>query len=697
MKLPKGFLYAGVSAGIKPHRKDVALVTSTVPAAGAGCFTVNKAKAAPCLDAEKRLPMEGLRAVVINSGNANALTGNAGLETVQAVHASAETELQVPQGTVVSASTGVIGVRLPAEKITTAMPTLVASLREPPEDAADAILTTDTRRKMAHRVLTLDGREVRVLAIAKGSGMIAPQLATMIVVITTDCAIEASLLQHALVDAMAPSFNSLTVDDDMSTNDAVFALANGQAGNTRITTQNSDFIAFSNTLRDLCGELTRAIAADGEGATKRLETQVTGAPSALVAKDIALAITGSYLVKSALFGADPNWGRVLATVGARAGSQGYAVNPYRARVIIHGVVVYDGGPVNHDKSLLRARMREPEVKVEVNLAEKGPGDWTAWGCDLSYDYVKINADYTSLVVETPTGGVKKDDRLSNYSPAFKVSLLVEALGYISRFRGQRCVIACGDAPMTKDSLKRTFCEDVLLLRSVGLAPLVVHGDAPEILTALDRLGAAAQFVDGERLTPASDLKVMEMVMTGSISAELVSLLNRSGGHAVGLSGKDAALLRAKKHVRGDGKDLGQIGELVGVNADYLALMLDRGYVPVISPVGIGDDGESLDLHPEDVAAGVASAVNAEKLVYLTEAPGLLDGTEVVSEFTVEALRTKVASGAFSPTDERVARAALRAATAGVKNIHILDGRVPHAIIAELFTDNGVGTLLRANA
>jgi len=417
MKLPKGFRYAGVSAGIKPHRKDVALVTSLVPAAGAGCFTVNKAKAAPCLDAEKRLPMADLRAVVVNSGNANALTGNAGLEAVQAVHAATAEALSILPANVVSASTGVIGVRLPHDKITAALPTLVASLREVPEDAADAIMTTDTRRKIAHRTVTLDGREVRLLAIAKGSGMIAPQLATMIVIVTTDCAIAPPLLQDALGSAMASTFNSLTVDDDMSTNDAVFALANGEAGNKRITTQNKDFVAFAATLKDLCAELTRAIAADGEGATKRLETEVTGAPSEVVAKDIALAISGSYLVKSALFGADPNWGRILATVGARAGSQGYAVNPYRARVIIHGVLVYDGGPVNHDKTVLRARMREPEVKVEVNLAEKGPGDWTAWGCDLSYDYVKINADYTSLVVETETGGVKKDDRLSNYCPA----------------------------------------------------------------------------------------------------------------------------------------------------------------------------------------------------------------------------------------------------------------------------------------
>lgn len=257
---------------------------------------------------------------------------------------------------------------------------------------------------------------------------------------------------------------------------------------------------------------------------------------------------------------------------------------------IQGVEVYDGGPLEADKRRLEARMREPEVRVEVD-PRAGEASATAWGCDLSYDYVKINADYTSLLVETPSGGVAKDERLSNYSPAFKVSLLVEALGYISRFEGKRCVIKYGGAAMTKESLKRAFCDDMLLLRSVGLCPIVVHGGGPDITRALETLGGEARFVDGQRVTGPSDLGVVEMVLTGSINTELVTLLNRSGANAVGVSGKDAALLTARKLVREDGVDLGQVGELVGVNGGLLDLLLQQGYIPVISPVGLGEDGQ----------------------------------------------------------------------------------------------------------
>lgn len=694
MKTPAGFQFSGVPAGLKPQRKDLALVYSKAPCVAAGLITVNAARAAPCIDAAARLPAEGIHALVINAGNANALTGVAGMEAVKEIHGSAAKALGIPDSSVLSASTGVIGVKLPANKIVDAMPHLVANLRTEADAAAEAIMTTDTRVKMAHRSITIDGKPVTLAAICKGSGMIAPQMATMIAAIVTDCAISKAALSKALKAASDLTFNRLTVDNDMSTNDAVFALANGLAQNKELTEKSADYDAFSLALVSLCEELTKEIAADGEGATKKLEIVVTQAPSVEVAEDLAKAVAGSSLVKAAIFGADPNWGRILATVGARVGSQKFKVNPYKATVVIQGLPVYAAGPQDCDKQVLKARMRDPEVKIEVALAA-GDAQATAWGCDLSYDYVKINADYTSLIVERPEGGVGKDDRLANYSPAFKVSLLVQALGYISRFKGERCVVKYGGAAMTKETLKRTFCQDILLLRSVGLKPIVVHGGGPDVTRALEKLGTTPQFIDGQRVTNEADLKIVEMVLSGSINSELVTLLNQKGANAVGLSGKDAALLRARKLMRADGVDLGQEGELIEVNAKLVDLLLQQDYVPVISPVGIGAQGESFNLNADVVAAGVAAALGAKKLIYLTDAPGILENGELVSELSPAQLRQQLESGTVKNGMATKSESILKALSGGVEAVHVIDGRTPHSVIAELFTDKGVGTVIRA--
>ncbi len=382
---------------------------------------------------------------------------------------------------------------------------------------------------------------------------------------------------------------------------------------------------------------------------------------------------------------------MLATVGARAGSQGFAVDPTQAAVSIQGVSVYRQSPVAHDPAVLRAKMRSPEVAVEVALGA-GLGSATSWGCDLSYDYVKINADYTSLIVQTPSGGVAKDDRLSNYSPSFKVSLLVEALSYISRFADKRCVIKYGGAAMLKESLKRSFCNDINLLRSLDLKPIVVHGGGPEITKTLDKLGRKAEFVDGMRITDASDLKVVEM-LSGSVNSEIVTLLNREGGSAVGVSGKDGALLRAKKQPVENGRDLGQVGEITQVNAKFLEMLLAQDYVPIISPIGIGDDGQSYDLSADAVAAEVAIALGASKLIYLTDVAGVLEGGELISELTSDELRRRTESGAISGGMTAKAKSILKALAQGVERVHVIDGRTPHSLIAELFTDRGVGTLI----
>jgi acetylglutamate kinase len=544
--------------------------------------------------------------------------------------------------------------------------------------------------------VVLGGKGATVSAICKGSGMLAPQLATVICLVATDAAVTPKLLQEALARAAAGTFNMVTVDGDMSTNDCVLALANGLAGNPRIAEPGPDLAVLEAALTDLCGEMARAVAADGEGATRSIEVVVSGAPSDEAARDVARAIAQSPLVKAAVFGADPNWGRVMATVGARAGSRGWPIDPFKARVTLQGVPVFGRNrPLDFDREALRARMRETRVDVLVELAD-GPARAVAWGCDLSYDYVKINADYTSMIVQKPDGMVAKDEKVSSYTPAFKRALIVEALKYISAFSGQIAVIKYGGAAMVKDSLKAAFAEDVTLLKRVGLKPVVVHGGALEINKTLERMGEHSEFVDGLRVTDAESLPVVEMVLTGKVNQELVALLNARDAGAVGVSGKDGQLLRARKLAHESGRDLGQLGEVTEVNKEFLRMLLKGGYVPVISPIALGEDGGSLSINADEVAAAVAAALGARKLIYLTDVAGILESApdgELVRQVTAADLVRRMEAGSLTGGMKHKARAILAALEGGVERVHVLDGRQPHSVIAELFTDRGVGTLV----
>ncbi len=688
MPVARGFLFSGLHCGIKPFKKDLALVFSESPCNAAATLTVNKARAAPIIDCANRLPAQGMRAVLINSGNANALTGPEGLEDVHELCAATAQVLEVDPRTVLMASTGVIGQRLPKAKVTAALPKLKAELRAAPESAAEAMLTTDTHIKVASRVVRFGRKEGRITGLAKGSGMIAPQLASTIGVLCTDIAISAPLLQRALLAGMDGSFNNLTIDNDMSTNDVVLALANGQLGNAEITEAGPEFEAFAAAVQSLCVELAKEVARDGEGATRLLEVRVSGAPTPAIATDIARSVAGSTLVKAAIFGADPNWGRILATVGARCGSQRYDVDPTAAKVTVQSVVVYDArptldvrafpiesvatndageGPSVPGHAQLRARMRSPEVLVEVDL-RSGSATSVGWGCDLSYDYVKINADYTSLLVPTADGSVAKDDRLTNYSPKFKVNLVTQALSYMSRFAGKRVVLKLGRHAMGKDSLRASIVEDVKLLRAAGMVPILVHGESPEG-------------------TSKGDLRSKEMMLSGQTNTELVTALNRTGVHAIGLSGMDASFLKGRRV--GEGLP----GEVVAINTELVDMFLSRNYVPVVSPVGFLDDGSTLPLEPDQVASELAVVAKAAKLVYLVGVPGFVEHDELLGQLTIATLREKVERNVFNRNLTRKARHAISALERGVERVHVVDARTPHSIIAEFFTDQGIGSLV----
>lgn len=393
---PAGFWAAGVRCGLRKagdDRPDLALLVSERPAAAAGVYTKNRVQAAPIQVTREHLASGRARAVVANAGVANAATGARGLADARRMAAVAAEALGLgAPAEVAVASTGVIGNDLPMEKIEAGIRAAAARLgRAGGAEAAVAITTTDTRPKERALRLTLGGRAVTLGAMAKGSGMIHPDMATMLCFVTTDAAVAPDALAAALRAAVDRSFNMVTVDGDMSTNDCVVILANGAAGNAPVRADTPDFARFEAALTAVCTELAREIARDGEGATKLIEVAVRGARSEADARRAARAVAGSSLVKAAVFGADANWGRILAALGY----SGAEFDPERVSVRLGDLVLAEGGrSAGFDEDRARALLQQETVRFDVDLGAGG-GAATAWGCDLTYDYVRINGSYRS--------------------------------------------------------------------------------------------------------------------------------------------------------------------------------------------------------------------------------------------------------------------------------------------------------------
>lgn len=393
-KVP-GFLVSGIRCGIKKKAgaKDLALIYSELEASAAAVFTKNAVKAAPVLLDMERIKSGKGRAVIINSGNANACTGNDGMKKAKETTKAVAKALKVKEDMVYVSSTGVIGEPLPVDRITSAVPELAKGLKADNwKGAEDAIMTTDAFPKMVGVQEEIGGKAVTIMGIAKGAGMIHPNMATMLCYIATDCAISPGLLDKALRKAVDLSFNSITVDGDTSTNDTVLILANGAAENRLLTSRSKEMDKFQDALNYVTRELAKMIVRDGEGATKVIEVNVKGATSMTAAKKAANAIGRSNLVKTAFFGMDPNWGRIAAAVGY----SGVKVLPEKMDIYINDLqVVKNGLCVGGDwEKKAREAMKGSEVKVTVNL-NLGRGEATLWASDLTYDYVKINASYRS--------------------------------------------------------------------------------------------------------------------------------------------------------------------------------------------------------------------------------------------------------------------------------------------------------------
>lgn len=386
----KGFKAAGVRCGIKQKGPDLAAIYSETECSVAGVFTTNAFKAASVLMNLDRLKSGKARAVIANSGNANACTGEQGLRDARHICRLAAELLNVPEKQVFNASTGIIGVPLPMEKIEAGVRDAAAKLSsDGGESASLAIMTTDTVPKTSAYEFEIGGKTVRVGGMCKGSGMICPNMATMLCFITTDANISTALLQKSLVSGVERSFNSLTVDGDMSTNDSLILLANGASGCDEITEGSAEFDAFDLALGRVCLDLATACARDGEGATKYVEVHVVNAASYQDAKAVAMTISNSPLVKTAIFGQDPNWGRVLCA----AGRSGALVVPEKTTLFFGNVkIVENGEPIELDPEAARKPMLEKELIITVDLGV-GTESATAFTCDFSYDYVKINAEY----------------------------------------------------------------------------------------------------------------------------------------------------------------------------------------------------------------------------------------------------------------------------------------------------------------
>lgn len=387
---PLGFVANGIKSGIKKGKLDLGLIVSKVPALAAGVFTTNELKAAPVKVSQARVKYGKAQAIVANSGNANCLTGKRGLKDAIDIATRVSLSLWIGENDVLVASTGIIGKPLPLDKIKSAIPKLVKGLSSAKEVlAAQAILTTDTRPKRIAVAIKIGKKVVKIGGIAKGAGMICPNMATMLSFLTTDANIELKALRRSLKDAVYNSFNAITVDGDMSTNDTVLILANALAGNPKIKYGSSDYKIFSEALNYVASHLAKEIVRDGEGATKFIEIEVKGAKSPGDAKRIAKQIANSNLVKTTIAGEDPNIGRVASAAGA----SGIKFNESRLDIYLNGTKAVSGGNVIYKNiPKLKNLLKKKEIIITLDL-NQGRNSATVLTCDLTEEYIKINARY----------------------------------------------------------------------------------------------------------------------------------------------------------------------------------------------------------------------------------------------------------------------------------------------------------------
>ncbi len=614
----EGFRFAGSRCGIKHARPDLALVVSDRPTVVAGCFTQNRVRAA-CVDRNADLlPSQGVRALILNSGNANAMTGETGTTGNVRMAQTAAQSLGLSVDQVLTASTGVIGVPLPIELIEEAAADFEGKLSEDPTEFAHAILTTDTCTKVAHTTVQVPGADttIRIVGIAKGSGMIHPNMATTFGFVMTDAAIAPAKLQALLGPAVDRSFNAITVDGDSSTNDMVLAFANG-ASEVHVEGGPAES-AFGDALQAVLHSLAKQVAQDGEGATRLLEVEVTGAPSEAIARELARGVCRSSLVKCSAFAGQAEWGRVCMAVGQAAADQGIDIDIDALTVSAQGTLLYDrtGPKLGHNSASLRAGLQQTQVHWSVDIGQ-GEHSATAYGCDLSYDYVRINADESKQIEVTRTGGVTRNLSLAAYSPRLKHQLLCEGLSYVRRFAGMRAMVVLSSVERLETPVT-SLAGDLELCLDAGIKPLAVlpsSGSVDAIADHMQQLGRFAAKVSGD---------------------------------PVSISDK-----------------------------------LDRGHLCLLTRTSPAPDA----------IVDLALKLGIQKLIVLAPDGGLRDKHGLVQRLSPDTFLTGLDRGRFDATDPELLVLARHAAKRGIPAFHAIDGRIPHAVVGELFTDEGIGTLI----
>jgi acetylglutamate kinase len=622
--VPAGFRFAGLHAGIKRSRPDLGLIQCTPGTVAAACFTQNPVRAA-CVDRNASLiPMAPVGAVIINSGNANALTGAGGVHANEAMAQSAAEVLGLDPNTVLTCSTGVIGIPLNTGAIERALPRLVDDLGQDPTGFADAILTTDTGRKLAWASVHIPGYDepVTILGVAKGSGMIHPNMATTLGFVCTDAKVAPEALQELLSEQIDSTFNAISVDGDTSTNDTVMMLASGQA-HAQVESD-EQIAAFGAALHGVLLDLAKQVAADGEGATRLLTIEVTGAENDAAARALARGVCRGSLFKCSVFAGEvAGWGRLAAAAGQAALEADVKLDSSTLKIQAQGItLVEDGAPVDCTQfGELSRRLATPDIEWTVEVGD-GPGSATAYGCDLSYDYVRINADEALQVEVRPDGAVGRNLSLASYTPTLKHQLVFDGLEYVRRFSGMRVVVNATGAVVEKPELLASLANDVELLLGAGMRPLVVVN------------GAATASALTEHFTDSAYRVTEVSPDPGTITRKL--------DH-----GQASILVQPKP----------EPGDLVA-----LAIRLGAGKLLVLAD----DQG----LHDE---AGLASVLNPDQAL------------------------TGLDRGRFGTHADEFLAFARHAALQGLPALHLIDGRVPHALVAELFTEKGIGTLITRQA
>ena len=682
----RGFTANGIHCGLRRNksRKDIAVILSEVPANAAAVYTRNLVKGAPLIVTKEHLKDGKARAILCNSGNANTCSPN-GIAIAEEMSELIAAQLGISANDVIISSTGVIGQKLNMDVIRAGIPVLARNLSEKGEDAAaDGILTTDTTRKSMAVEFELDGKVCHLGAIAKGSGMVHPNMATTLLFVTTDVAISSEMLQKALRTDVSNTFNMVNVDGDTSTNDMAAIMANGLAGNREITEEGEDFAVFMKALNTVTVHMCRMIAGDGEGCSKMFECIVTGAADKETAKTVAKSVVTSTLVKAAIFGADANWGRVIAAIGY----SGADIDIHRIEISFESevgsvTVCKNGYHSEFSEELAREILEGKEIWIKVDL-DSGTEEATAWGCDLTYEYVKINGNYRKF----------KEKRMELFfTNQQRAEILTQALPYIKRYNSKIVVIKYGGNAMVNEQLKEQVMADIALLHTVGVKVALVHGGGPEINQLMDRLGKKPEFVNGLRVTDRETVDIVQMVLAGKVNKDLVNLLCRSGVDAMGISGIDSSLIQAERK----SEDLGYVGKVTGVNIRPVMDLMNNGYIPVISTVARGEDGTVYNINGDTAAAFIAGALGAERLILMTDISGILmdkdDPSSLipnVNEARAEELKAKgIISGGMLPK----VNCCLEALHRGVENVIIMDGTVPHSILMELLTDEGAGTMV----